>query len=182
MIKNKSYFVDFANGTCSTHSSTMSTVWIIWSWPNGNSFSDWNVVGFVVWIYRESANKSNSWLTPTFRGRQREIAPDSRRCMHISLLQRFALLFLRTPFHLGSCLAREFSLRVVEIIRAVDRRRRSMVRLTKEADVKSGPQPCPKTFALVRRKRRLLVRNLRESYAADGAERNNVEAERRRGG
>jgi len=102
MIKNKSYFVDFANGTCSiTLEYQVHCVDYLVSWPNGNSFPDWNVVGFVVWIYRESANKSNSWLTPTFRGRQREIAPDSRSCMHISLLQRFALLFLRTPFHPG---------------------------------------------------------------------------------
>lgn len=43
------------------------------SWPNGNSFPDWNVVGFVVWIHRESANKSNSRLTPAFRGRQRKL-------------------------------------------------------------------------------------------------------------
>lgn len=136
------------NETCSAHSRVPRVDYLV-SWPNGNSFSDWNVVGFVVWIYRESANKSNSRLTLTFRGRQREIAPDSRSCMHISLLQKSALLFLRTPFH-PVLVLRVSSLWGLSKLFARSIKREDVVLLTKEIDVNLARSRAPKLSSNLR--------------------------------
>jgi len=143
------------------------------SWPNGNSFPDWNVVGFVVWIYRESANKSNSRLTPTFRSRQREIAPDSRSCVHISLLQRFALLLLRTPFH-PVLISRMSSLRGNCGNYSRDRSREKTGTVHERSRREIWPAAVSQNFPVIcasstQTARRLLARNLRVSYAANGA-------------
>lgn len=96
---------------------------------------------------------------------------------------RSALLLLRTPVSFCPCLAREPPLKAVEITRAVDRRGRNVVRLTKEVR-EIWPAAVPQNFRVIcasSTQTVLLVRNLWESYAADGAKRrNNVETERTR--
>jgi len=123
--------------------------------PNGNSFPDWNIGVFVVWIYRKSANKSNSRLIPTFPWQTvANCSSFTKLYAYFAITEIHSLLLLHAPFH--PCLACELSLRAVEIVRTVDQQGSNVVWFTKETNVKSDPQPYSKTFVPVRRKRHLL--------------------------
>lgn len=127
--------------------------------------------GFVAKIYRESTNKSNSRLTPTFHGRQQGIASNSRSCTHISPLPIYALSSSRTRQRVLFEGLHELSARGNE-------REISVIRLAKETDMKSGPHSCRRNFRIIcdgsTQTARSRERNLRESWRS-AAERAGVQ-------
>lgn len=97
MDKSKSSFAGLANGMKLTPHTRIPRVDYPVSWPNGNSFLRLKRCWLCSVNLPRIGKQVQFTINASIPRQTAEIAPDSRSCMHISLLQRSALLLLRAP-------------------------------------------------------------------------------------